>query len=250
MSPLVTANGIVVRVTEYSETSQVIALCTREQGQVHLIAKGARRPKKDRRAPFSLLDRCQVVFVRRGHSRLYPLTDWLITGVFRGLRGDLPRFFNGMFACELALATTSESEDEARVYDSVEAFLEIVDAEGPCVETRLAFESALLHGLGVAPELTRCVQCGGELGRTPRFSAAGGGAVCADCGDLDPGATGLSAGALAAWRSLSRRPIDLRPRVLLSREQRREIDRALRDHLEYQLGRPLRTARFVMDRYG
>ena len=250
MSPLVTANGIVVRVTEYSETSQVVALCTREQGQVHLLAKGARRPKKDRRAPFSLLDRCQVVFIRSHQSRLYPLTDWLITGVFRAFREDLSSFFAAMFACELAVATTSESGQEAGVYNCFEAFLESVDEEGPSYEARLAFESRLLIGLGVAPELSRCVQCEGAPGPRPRFSAAFGGALCRDCGALDPTATALSAGALAAWRSLARRSGDRRPRVLLSREQRGEIDRALRDHFEYQLGRPLRTARFVMDQDG
>ena len=210
------------------------------------MAKGARRPRKDGRGPFSLLDRCQVVFIKRSLSRLYVVTDWSVTGVFRRMRRDMESLYAAMFANELILSASGESEEDPKVFEWFESFLERLDAEGASPAARLVFESGLLNELGLAPELSRCALCGGRVCGAPRFSAPAGGALCEECGRTDHAATGLSMGAVAAMRRMARMAPGDRVRIALSPAQRAEIDRALKDHFEYQLGRPLRTARYVM----
>lgn len=260
MASLVKTSGIALRVIEYSETSQVVYLCTRGHGQVHLLAKGARRPRKDGRGPFSLLDQCQVVYLARPSGGLYVATDWAVTKVCRQLREDLGAICAAMFAAELALATTHEEEEDGRVFELLDGFLDELDRlaatpnrrKGLAEQARLRYELGLLRCLGLLPELEKCAECGRPLrerrasGRTPRFSAREGGCLCPDCGMADASASALSLGAVAALRRFAAGPAASKASVVLTDTQLSEMDRALRDHFEYQLGRPLRTAGWIV----
>src|SRR3954454_4295731 len=65
MATYVTDEGICLRVTDFSETSQIVAMFTRHHGLVPLIAKGAKRASKKSvmSGPLDLLTAGQVVFV-------------------------------------------------------------------------------------------------------------------------------------------------------------------------------------------
>lgn len=192
-----------------------------------------------------MLDQCQAVYIRRPAGGLYIATDWSVTRVYRRLRADLDAFHCAMFAAELALATTHEEEEGGEVFDQLDEFLGGIDGDVDVDPRRLKFEVGLLGALGLMPEFDRCADCGRDLGPMVRFSAASGGVVCADCGAADSTATAVSQGALAALRRLAGRRRG-QIRIVLSDAQTREIDRALKDHFEYQLGRPLKTARRVV----
>jgi DNA repair protein RecO (recombination protein O) len=244
---LVRTEGIVLRATDFSETSQVVALCTLDRGQVHLLAKGSRRPRKDARGPFDLLTKCQVVFSTRARSGLYTATDWCMLRIYRRLRQDLDRFYAAMHACELALATTHEAEGEGGAYLALDGFLDRLDRGDDPALSRLLFEVRLLVAVGLAPRADACALCGGPLDAQARFSAASGGALCGACGATDASSCRVSLGALAALRRLCATHSNEESRLVLSLVQRDEIGRALREHIEYHLGRPLRTARYVME---
>jgi len=235
---LVKTEAIVLRVTEYSETSQVVWLCARGHGRVHLLAKGARRARKDGSGPFGLLDRCYAVCWRPRSSTLWVASEWSILSACRRMRRDLMAWREGMFACELALAFTHEADEDDGSFELLDRFLRHLDVNGVSTEARFMFEMGMLRQAGLAPHVGGCAHCGKPLGRRPRFSAAAGGALCDVCAMTDAGSTAVSRGALAAMSAMMGGP-----RVQLSPSQRGEIDRALTDHIEYHLGRPLRTAR-------
>src|SRR3954447_11015522 len=65
MATYVTDDGICLRVTDFSETSQIVGMFTRRHGMVPLIAKGAKRASKKNvmSGPLDLLTSGEVVFV-------------------------------------------------------------------------------------------------------------------------------------------------------------------------------------------
>ena len=244
--PLVKTDGIVLRTTDFSETSQVVALCTRDCGQVHLLAKGSRRPRKDGRGPFDLLTKCDVVFIKRPRGGLYTATDWSVMRTYRRLREDLDCLYAAMHACELVLATTHEADGDDGVFGPMEGLLDALDRGEEPAESRLRFGVALLRAIGLAPCVDVCSQCGRGLDSRPRFSARSGGAVCNSCGGVDASSCAVSRGALAVLSRLMASSQQGGTGVVVSAEQRREIDRALKEHWEYQIGRALRTAKYVI----
>ena len=65
MANYVTDDGICLRVTDFSETSQIVGMFTRGHGLVPLIAKGAKRASKKNvmSGPLDLLTGGEVVYV-------------------------------------------------------------------------------------------------------------------------------------------------------------------------------------------
>ena len=69
------ALALVVRGTDWSETSRITTLFTREFGKVRGLAKGGRRLKSSFDVSFDLLTVCRVVFLRKAHGGLDLLTE-------------------------------------------------------------------------------------------------------------------------------------------------------------------------------
>lgn len=236
--------AIVLRCTDFSETSQVVAMITPDLGQVHALAKGARRPRKDGRMPLDLLNHCDVVLSLRPAGRLHLLAEWTVRDHFTRLRGDLRSLWCACQAAELALRTTSENPDDGTL---AEALLDLLCRleEGQAPELTLCrFLARALLALGNAPIADRCAQCGHSLDGPTRFSPSAGGALCGDCGAVDPQSFSLSRGACAVMHRLEA-DAGMIDRLRISAEQAHEIRRAFTEQIQYHLGYPLRTERFL-----
>ena len=59
------ALALVVRGTDWSETSRIATLFTREFGKIRALAKGGRRLNSKFEIAFDLLNVCHVVFLRK-----------------------------------------------------------------------------------------------------------------------------------------------------------------------------------------
>ena len=99
-----------IRLTEFSETSQIVSLFTAEAGQVRLIAKGSRRGTKTRVATgLDLLELGELSYApARRHAGLGTLAEWVQRGTFPGLRREMLRLYCGLYAAELVGALTEQ----------------------------------------------------------------------------------------------------------------------------------------------
>ena len=236
---------MVLRCIEYSETSQVVAVSTPDLGQVHLLAKGSRRPQKNGRTPLDVLSYCDLVLSKRRSGTLHLLTGWSVRQAYPTLRKNLCRFWTAFYAAEVTLSYTSENPDDGPVCDHLVAFLRRIEQGG---DERLAlflFLGRLLGTVGSAPVTETCAQCHRPLFGRTRFSPGAGGALCGDCGTADPSAFAVSRGALAVMACLG---VGWKgsPALHITSGQAREIQRAFNEQIQYHLGKPLRTARFLV----
>ena len=69
------ALALVVRGMDWSETSRITTLFSREFGKVRALAKGGRRLKSNFDCAFDLLSVCRIVFLRKAHGGLDLLTE-------------------------------------------------------------------------------------------------------------------------------------------------------------------------------
>jgi len=235
---------VVLRCTPYSESSQVAAICTPDLGQVHILAKCSRRPRKDGRTPLDLLTHYDLVLAKRPAGRLHILTDWSVRHFFAILRSNLPLFWLASYADEAALCCTAENSDDGPVCDHLLSFLRQLEHGDEARTALFLFLARLLRTTGNTPVTERCAHCGKALDRRTRFSPSAGGALCEDCGMTDPSAFPVSRGALAVMNLFAAEGAEKRAlRVIPA--QAGEIQRAFNEQIQYHLGRPLRTARFL-----
>ena len=241
----VTTRAISLRCIDYSETSQVVMLVTPDMGQVHVLAKGSRRPKKDpRRCPWDALNHYECVFARRATGKLHIATEWTVRDSFPALHEDLRLFGMAFYAGDVVLCCTSETAEDGRAYDALLDFLQRLRPGRPGELALFLFLSRLLKIVGCAPVADCCAHCGGSLHGLTRFSPGSGGALCGDCGAGDSTAFSISRGALAVLRTLGERDRNL-PQLKVTDRQSAEIQRAFNEQIQYHLGRSLRSARFM-----
>jgi DNA repair protein RecO (recombination protein O) len=176
--------AVVIRLSEYAETSQIVSLFTERHGLLRLIAKGIRRGTKQRfAAGVDLLESGEVSFVPpRSGAGLSTLTAWAQHDGFSGLRGDLARLYAGLYAAELLVALTEENDPHAELFCALGDLLNHLSVGSAVLPGVTRFQLELLRATGYLPELEHCVSCGGGLGRGPiYFSSRAGGLLCRDC---------------------------------------------------------------------
>lgn len=238
--------AIVLRATDYSESSQVLALCTESSGQVHAIAKGSRRRAMKGVAVPDVLDYCEIVFLSKLPPRLSILTEWQVMDGFRPLRRSLGALHAVLYAVELVLRTTDRSEDDAAIFRSLLELEQRCAAGDAPLASVVEFEMALLDALGLGPETSCCTQCGGRLAGEVRFSPAAGGALCASCYVPGADAVRTMAGTLASMTHVRRDAGDGRgARLRVSGPMLREMRKLLDNYWLHTLQRPIRTRRYL-----
>src|SRR6266568_2502975 len=106
--PAEAALAIVVRTTDWSDTSRIATLWTREFGKVRALAKGGRRLRSNFESALDLLTVCDIVLLRKTSGGLDLLTEAQVVRRFPRLSNDLPALYAGYYIAELLSDWTEE----------------------------------------------------------------------------------------------------------------------------------------------
>src|ERR1700676_2629746 len=161
------ATALVLRTTDWSETSRIATLWTREFGKVRALAKGGRRLKSNFENALDLLTHCSIVFLRKSPGSLDLLTEAQVVRRFPRLRTDLAALHAAYYVAELLEDLTEEHDPHPLLFDAALETLEYLGsprdgepAVGPAV---VRFELVLLQELGYSPALDGCAACGAAV---------------------------------------------------------------------------------------
>jgi DNA repair protein RecO (recombination protein O) len=238
------ALAIVLRTTDWSESSRIATLWTRELGKVRALAKGGRRLRSAFESALDLLTVCSIVLLRKSSGSLDLLTEAQVVRRFPRLRTDLAALYAAYYVAELLSEGTQELDPHPVLFDEVLLTLgELGEPERGAIGPRLMrFEMVFLHELGYRPVLHACASCAGPLPPTGLvFSAASGGVLCPRCQVGHHGHRPLSQGAHEMLRALEaddwRRPWEAGTRS--------EVRHLLGSYVTYLLGRQPRLLPYL-----
>jgi DNA repair protein RecO (recombination protein O) len=182
----VTDKAICLRVTDFSETSQIVAMFTQGHGLVALLAKGAKRHSSSGKGsisgPLDLLAGGEVMFIPAKGGELGTLCGWQLADQRTALRRDLAALQGAFVAAEVTLGVLGPHDPHPELMAELEATLELLaTSERPRV--LVAYAKAALTAAGYGPQLAGCCVCGEvvEMEGKYRYSPAAGGVVCMKC---------------------------------------------------------------------
>src|ERR1700732_5645823 len=95
------ATALVLRTVDWSETSRIATLWTREFGKVRVLAKGGRRLRSNFESALDLLTVCSIVLLRKSSGGLDLLTEAQVVERFPRLRTDLAALYAAYYVAEL-----------------------------------------------------------------------------------------------------------------------------------------------------
>jgi DNA repair protein RecO (recombination protein O) len=240
------AHALVLRTTDWSESSRIATLWTREFGKVRALAKGGRRLKSSFENALDLLTVCSIVFLRKSSGSLDLLTEAQVVQRFPRLGQDLAALYSGYYLAELLNEMTQEYDPHPALFDEAVATLNDLGPDpAPAAGPRLArFEMVLLRELGYVPALEVCAGCGAALhGGKLGFSPAVGGVVCGRCRGSAAQVFPLSAQAWDMLRALAGPGAGWRQ--TWGRQARAEVRQVLNQHVTWILGRRPRLVPYL-----
>jgi DNA repair protein RecO (recombination protein O) len=236
------ATALVIRFTDYSETSRIVTLYTRELGKVRGLAKGGRRLKSNFESALDLLTVCSMVLFRKPGRALDLVTEARVVERFAVLTRNLEALYAGYYLAELLSEFTQEEDPHPLLFDAAVETLRQLGTQQAVMELVLRFETQLLRELGFAPILQSCAACHqalpeADLALDPNV----GGIVCPRCRQRSRFARAISPDAWRALKGLefANEPSRLEPTL------RHELRNLMNHTMSHLLGRRLRTAQYL-----
>ena len=175
------ASALVLRLVDFSETSSVVTLFTREFGKVQALAKGGRRPKGPFESALDLLALCRIVFLRKSSDALDLLTEAKLERRFRPPAGSLAALYAGYYLAELLGALTDNYDPHPELFDEADEALSALRRRRPGTESvSIRVDGVAIAGAFALAGHLRRVRRGGAAGRSGAVFSGGGGRVVWD----------------------------------------------------------------------
>ena len=239
--------ALVLRTIEFSETSYVVTLFTRDFGKVRALAKGARRPKGPFEAALDLLGLCRIVLLRKSSDALDLLTEAKLERRFRPAGGELSNLYAAYYIAELLNELTDEGDPHPELFDAADSALAALRFEGNADAVVLRFELTALRVLGHLPSLRTCADCGKPVPPAPRvpFSQIAGGVLCAGCRSGKRQVVSVTAAVLETMQAFANGQHDGQLQEPIERKTYGELRAVMNHYFAGLLGRQPRMHRYL-----
>ena len=179
-----TTRGLVLRVTDYSDTDALLTLLTEKNGKLTVKARGVRRNRSPLVAPWQLLAYGDYTLFE--YKGMYTVNEANSVELFAQLRRDLGKLSLGTYFAQAADVLSQEDLPNPELLSLVLNCLHALShLDEPEEKVKAVFELRSACLAGYMPDLVGCHACGSL---TPdRFDIAAGRLECASCRSMDSG---------------------------------------------------------------
>lgn len=174
--------GIIVCEKDYSDTSKIVDIFTREYGVIGVIAKGAKTMKSSLRSVTGKFT-YGIFNIYFKENKLSTLKEVDIINNFNNIKKDIKKIAFSTFLMDLVEQVYKHSNDN-KLYDLlINSLIKINDGFNSLAITNIV-ELKCLEYLGVMPKIDGCCVCGNKEIIT--LSSDKGGYVCSNCREFEP----------------------------------------------------------------
>ena len=231
--------AMVLRVLDFSETSSIVTLFTRDFGKIGALDKGARRPKGPFESALDLLAISRIVFIAKSSDALDLLTEAKLERRFRGADRGLSCLYAGYYVAELLNELTDLGDPHPELFDAADAALADFCAGGRIGPALLHFELTALRLLGHLPSLSACSECGRRVPAEGKvsFGLLTGGVLCTACRGGRGQVVNVKASAIHTLAQLADPETDDWREVAMDRPAHMELRELMNRYISHLLGR-------------
>ena len=170
--------GIILSETNYSESSKILNVLTKEHNIIGIMSKGSRNMKSKLRGVSRKLIYGKFHIYYK-ENNLSTLTSVDLINSFNNIITDLEKISYASLIVDLVTQVSKQNEDENLFELLKDVLIKINDGFDPLAITNI-LEIKLLDYLGVKPMIDSCSICGSTKNIVSLSSTAGG-YVCSNC---------------------------------------------------------------------
>lgn len=170
-------DAIVVGGLDFGEADRIVRLLTRS-GRLSVFAHGARKSRRRFGGALEPFTSLVVQLDQRRRKGMPALASVSVTDARLGLQSELQKIALAAYVAELGAAVAPEADPCDGIFELVTMALDHLVTHEASVALQRVFEAHLITCLGMAPTLSSCAVCGGDLNDVARIDLAAGGALC------------------------------------------------------------------------
>jgi len=241
---IVTTEGIVLRQRKIANNRRMIVLFTKQYGK--LSAGTSVNEKSRSKAALALRPFTYAEYDIFKGREAYSINSAQVNRSFYSIGEDIDRFMNASAFIEYLDKVLEEGVPAPKLFDLSLDFLQSVsECRGETDTLLYAFIVKTFRMLGVAPELSCCVNCGKSPenfgGIFKIFSVSGGGIICPECAEEEKReADSLiyrpDFDIISMFRYFDSKPLKTFEKVDLKPEVRSEVREILSEYTDRYLG--------------
>lgn len=157
---LIKTEALVLKSSDYSESTRLVTLFSPEHGRIRLLAKGIRRIQSKDRGSLEPFSRVQVALHLKDPTGLGTLRESALLSTPKRLREDYDRWLLASLVVEIIDRATLPASDLHGLFNLVCAYLDELNETKRPAELTLAVLAGILRWFGFGPEFGRCAGCG------------------------------------------------------------------------------------------
>lgn len=231
--------GIIISETNYSESSKILNILTKEYGLIGVMSKGCRGMKSKLRGVSRklLYGTFHVYYKPNGLSTLIGVD---VINSFSNIIMDLEKISYSSYILDLVYQVIKQNDD-VLIFDLLkDTLVKIEEGLDPAILTAI-IELKLLEYLGVMPSIDSCSMCGSNK-QIVTLSSSAGGYICKNCYQNEEL---VSEKTIKMIRLLYYVDINSIKKLEVSREVMREINRFLDDYYDRYTGLYMKSKDFM-----
>ncbi len=156
--------ALVLRSVNYSDSSLIVRLFSRDYGKISIIAKGARRSKDGTGALLQPPNHLALTYRHKDGRDLQTLISAEFEARYPNLSADMAHSAAAMLAVEMLDRATDEDDPQPLLFRLIIALLGALNAQPSDPLLLMQFyQLHLARQLGFAPQLDTCIHCGRPL---------------------------------------------------------------------------------------
>lgn len=241
---LIKTEALVLKASEYSETTRLVTLFSPEHGRVRLLAKGIKRIKSRDRGSLEPFSRVSVSLYLKDPTSLGTLRETSLLSSHFALRSDYDKWLLASLILEVIDRATLPGEDLSALFNLVCTYLEEMETTDRPAEATVAVLTKMLDLFGFRPQFEQCGVCG-SAGPFTGFRIDKCSVTCRRCARSHEHFQSLPPGTIKVFEHLAAAGARRRGALRLSRKQLDQLFLLLVALLQYHLEITLTTARML-----
>lgn len=175
---IVKTEGIIIGETNYSESSKILRILTKDYGLISIMSKGCRNLKSKLRGVSGKLVYANFQFYYKENG-ISTLISADIINTFRTILTDIDRISYASYLLDLTEQVYKQSEENEIYFILIAILLKINEGYDYEALTSI-YELKLLDFLGIRPNVDGCSICGNQK-NIITISTNSGGYICQNC---------------------------------------------------------------------
>ena len=239
--------AIMMRTKEFGETDLLVSFFTPDKGRLKGVAKGGRKSQRRFANCLDLFCLASLEYELKRRGDLYFLHSGKLINAFPGLRSDFSSLSMASYMVELTEVLFPPGVVDKKMFELLENSFLVLNERKRGGELRIIFEARALALGGYGIDFDRCCICGRSYTGQGRavFKRSKGGIACLRCERESASNPGLSPDSVEKLGVLQSGPLANTEALPLTKEMIREIKPVLKQHIEYRIGRRLRSAAYL-----